>query len=335
MAALLPAQRKLAGAQLLKDVPVADLRLDEPDPGVGHRELQPEVAHDGRHEGLVGEHALLAHRERQERHDVVAVDVLAGRGHREAPVRVAVVRDTQVGAVLHHRRAQALQVRGAAVVVDVQAVGRRVDRDHIRARLLVRLGRDLRRRAVRAVHDDAQPLQPVRGRGDQVVDVVLGTVDEVVHPADPRAGRALPVRPGPGDLRLDLVLDLVGELVPTGGEELDAVVRHGVVRGRQHHAQVGAGLPGQVRHPGRGQDVDAQHVRAGAGEAGHDRRLQHLAAGPRVPADDSQRRVRAVPFGEHMGRRLRDGHRQFGREIGVGQAADAVGAEKPAHGTPP
>ena len=164
---------------------------------------------------------------------------------------------------------------------------------------------------------------------------MLGTVDEVVHAPDLRPGRALPVRPGAGDLGLDLVLQLVGELVPPGGEELDAVVRHGVVRGRQHDAQVGAGLPGQVRHPGRGQDVHPQHVRARTREAGHDGRLQHLAARPRVAADDRERRVRTVPFGEHVSGRLRDRHRQFGREIGVGQAADAVGAEKPAHGTPP
>ena len=45
---------------------------------------------------------------------------------------------------------------------------------------------------------------------------------------------------------LDAVLDLVGQLVPAAGEELDAVVGHRVVRRREHDAEVGAGVGGEV-----------------------------------------------------------------------------------------
>src|SRR5215207_3897053 len=71
--------------------------------------------------------------------------------------------------------------------------------------------------------------QRPRQRGQQVLDVAIGRVDDVTHPADARTGR--PVA-GVVEVLLDLVLDLVGELVPPGGEQLDAVVGHGVVRRR-------------------------------------------------------------------------------------------------------
>ena len=39
---------------------------------------------------------------------------------------------------------------------------------------------------------------------------------------------------------LDAALDLVGELVAVRSEQLDAVVVIGIVRGRDHHADIGA-----------------------------------------------------------------------------------------------
>ncbi len=57
----------------------------------------------------------------------------------------------------------------------------------------------------------------------------------------------------------------------------------------------------QERDGGRGQHPDAHRVGTGRGEPGDDRGLEHLAARPRVAADDGDRPVRAVPLGEHAG----------------------------------
>ena len=54
--------------------------------------------------------------------DLVAVDLVALRVHGQAAVRVAVVRDAEVRAVLDDGGPQPLQVGGAAAVVDVQPV---------------------------------------------------------------------------------------------------------------------------------------------------------------------------------------------------------------------
>ena len=61
-----------------------------------------------------------------------------------------------------HRLADRLQVGGAAVVVDVEAVRVGVDRDDLGAGLLVRGRADLAGRAVGAVDDDLDALEPVR-----------------------------------------------------------------------------------------------------------------------------------------------------------------------------
>ena len=105
-------------------------------------------------------------------------------------------------------------------------------------------GDDLAGGAVGAVDHHLQPVQPVRQRPQQVLDVAVGRRRQVVtRPTSAPIGR------GPASRRIAAsmrVLDLVGELVPAAGEELDAVVRHRVVRGGEHHAEVGAGVGDQV-----------------------------------------------------------------------------------------
>jgi hypothetical protein len=126
---------------------------------------------------------------------------------------------------------------------------------------------------------------------------------------------------------LDLQLTLVRELVAVGPEQLDAVVREVVVRGRDHHAQVGAERPGHHRHPGRRQRPEQAHVHAHRGEARHQGRLDHIAREPGVLADHHQ--VAAVVL-RHEQLAGRHAHAQGDlrrHRMAVGLAADAVGAE--------
>jgi hypothetical protein len=159
-----------------------------------------------------------------------------------------------------------------------------------------------------------------------VVAVPADRVGEVAHAPDGRTGG--PLRGGT-DAVLDRALHGVGELVATGREQLDAVVRHRVVRRGDHHAEVGTEVADQERHRGRGQDPDAHRVGTGRGEPGDDRGLEHLAARSRITADDGDRAARAVALGEHPGGRGGKRHGELrGEELAVGQSADAVGAEQ-------
>ena len=69
-----------------------------------------------------------------------------------------------------------------------------------------------------------------------------------------------------------------------------------------------------------------------SGQAGDDRRLEHLPARPGVAADHGHRTVGPVAFCEHAGRG--GGHRESelrGEQLPVGQPADAVRTEQPSH----
>ena len=53
------------------------------------------------------------------------------------------------------------------------------------------------------------------------------------------------------DMRLNLLLDLVGKLIAVGAEELDTVVLVGIVGSRNHDAQIGAQRADQHGDGGR------------------------------------------------------------------------------------
>jgi hypothetical protein len=105
------------------------------------------------------------------------------------------------------------------------------------------------------------------------------------------------------------------------------------VRGRQHHAEVGAELTRQPRDPGRRQLAEQEDVDTGGGQPGDDGRLEELAGDAGVAADDGERSVpdeRAA-----LGKDVRSGDRQvqgqLRRERLVGEAPDPVGTEKTSH----
>ena len=73
------------------------------------------------------------------------------------------------------------------------------------------------------------------------------------------------------------------------------------MRGGDHHAEVGGELAHEVGDRGGGQDPDPQHIGARRREAGSYGGLQHLAAGPRVPAHNGNRPVPQTAIGEYPG----------------------------------
>jgi hypothetical protein len=330
VAGLLPAEGVAARPHLLQHVPVPHRRLHDADALSLHGLDQAQVAHHGGDERVVGQSALLAQRQREDRHDLVAVDLLALRVHGQAAVGVAVEGDPHVGAPQADGLLQLGHVGGAVAVVDVQPVGLAADDVHGRPGAPEDLRADHRGRAVRTVDDHAQPVQTSRDRGQQVLDVELRTAREGADPADPRTGRTVP----PATQTLgDAVLDLVGELVPAAREELQTVVRHRVVRGRQHGTHLGVQPLGEVGDRRRGEDTRVEHVHARRRQAGHHRGGEELPRGARVTAHDRRRAVAAErPLAAQLVRdRDRQVQCQLGGDVLVGQPAHPVGAEQSCH----
>ena len=158
----------------------------------------------------------------------------------------------------------------------------------------------------------------------------VGLRGGVVVADPPDAGTGGSRRGRSGDRGLDPVLHLVGELVPTRGEDLDAVVRHGVVRCGDHHAEACVTRSGEVRDRGGRQHADRDDVHTGGGQPGDDGRLEHFTARARVAPDDGDRMFDLVA-GENPRRRVTELESQLGTQRLVRQPTNTVRTEQPTH----
>lgn len=128
-------------------------------------------------------------------------------------------------------------MRRAAVPVDVRAVGFIADDIRVRAERVEDVLRHHPRAAVGAVQTNLHALVRVRGQADEIADVAVAAGGIVLRAADVRAR-------GKRDLQIavEIVLDLVNDALLhlfTGAvEQLDAVVRKGIVARADHDAAV-------------------------------------------------------------------------------------------------
>ena len=124
----------------------------------------------------------------------------------------------------------------------------------------------------------------------------------------------------------DLGFDGVGQFVAVGAEQLDAVVLEHVVRGGDHHAEIGAQRARQHRDGRRRQRAELEHVHADRREARDERGFDHVAGEARVLADNHAMAVIAAR--EIAPRRHADAQGGFGgHRRRVRLAANAIGAE--------
>ncbi len=90
---------------------------------------------------------------------LVAVHHMAALVHDHDAVGVAVERDADIGAHLAHLAADRREIGGAAILVDVEAVGIDADRDHVGAEFPQRAGRHLVGGAIGAIDHHAQAFE--------------------------------------------------------------------------------------------------------------------------------------------------------------------------------
>ena len=247
--------------------------------------------------------------EREDRHDLVAVDDRAVFVDREHAVAVAVERDAEVELSGGDAVLQRGEVGRAAADVDVGAVGFVSDRLDVRTHLLERTRCNLGVRAVRAVDGDSQTGEVAAEALEHVLEI---TVDGDADMIDLAAAGCRRV-----EQRLDLLLRRVVQLASVAIEELDAVVLGRVVRRGDDHAEV------EPEQGNRGRRHDAcQHRGASCRcDTPRERLLELFARGPRVAADEDA----ASPGPER--RRLSQLLEQLGRHELAHDAANSIGSE--------
>ena len=160
------------------------------------------------------------------------------------------------------------------------------------------------------------------------VEPVGGLLDDTTHSGACGAGLRQVV-----ESVFDFLLHRVVKLGAASGEELDAVVRHGVVRSRNHHTHVGTVVVGEESDSRSGQHTDTQNVDALGSHAGRQRCGEHLTGDTRIAANNGQgttpRRIRTAS--QHSGRSSTQPHCQRCGQSLIRQTADAISSEKTCH----
>ena len=188
---------------------------------------------------------------------------------------------------------------------------------------LQRGGRSLAGSTVTAVDGNDQAVEPQAvERIDGVVDVCLASIlhlDNVAHAGTgrQRIGSHGFLRHNPG---ADLFLDRVGKLHALAAKELDAVELRRIVRSGNDDAAIELILNGEQRHSRRRDNATAVRTAALGHDAGGQSALEHGARKARVAADADIRT-------KELGRRAAQAKREVAREVGIGDATDAVGTE--------
>ena len=283
-----------------------------------HSDGEAKVAHDGRDDLGVGELAAGGEVRTADSQDVVTVDLIALAVDEQHAVGVAVVGQADIGVGAQHELAQGLKVSGAALNVNVGAAVIGVD-----AQALQRSGRGLAGSTVAAVDGNNQAIElKAVERADGMIDIGLAGVfhlDDVTHTG---AGRQRVGSHGllGHDPGADLFLDSIGKLHALAAKELDAVELRRIMRSRDDDAAVELVLDGEQRHGRRRDNAAAMRTAALCHNASGQSTLEHGTRKTRVAADAD---VRA----KELGRRAAQAKREVAREVGIGDATDAVGTE--------
>ena len=287
--------------------------------------FQPGIGHHRRHKRVVGQLAPGMGAFGDHAHQLVAIDQAAFLVDQVDPVGVAVQADPQVRPLRQNRVDAGLRRGRAAARVDVGAVRIGADADHLGAQFPDQLRPDAVRRAVGGIDDHAQPVQAQPARKGVLDELHVAFARPVDAPgmADQRRFRQIA---GSAHGGLDGGLVRVRQLVAVGAEELDAVVVMGVVRGGDHHAQIGAQRPRQHAHGGRRQGAGQQDVHPRRGEARDKGAFDHIAGKPRVLADHHGPGL--SPAGDMAPRRPAQLHDGLGRDgPDIRASPDAIGSK--------
>ena len=330
MAALLAADGIAVLPHILQHIPVAHSGLLGLDALRLHKLDEAQIGHDGDNGGVAVQTAFLLHGQRQQRDDLVAVDLLPLFVAGKAAVGVAVKGDAAVEAACNNGLFEVVEVGAADALVDVLPVRLHAEEGTLGTQPGEELLRDFGRCAVGAVDADVQAGQVAVDGLVQVIHIVLQAVGAEGHFAHRAAGGQRDVGAVVVDVLLDLILHLVGQLVAGAGEDLDAVEFHRVVGGRDHHTRVGVVFLDQIGHCRGRQHAEALDVRPHAAQTGGQRSFQHIAGLPGVLADQDAGAM-AGPPGQHSGRTAADLHGHFTGQIHARHTADTIGTKILSH----
>ena len=266
--------------------------------------------------------------EREDAEDLVSVDDLAGRIHRDQSVGIAVEREADPGASDDHCLGQRGGVHGTRSDIDVDAVRLGVDDLDLRPARSQDLRPERRAGAVGGVEDEMRVGRAhARCERQPMTEVVvdeIGSRDDPAHTGIRRAAEVV----GPPDELFELVLDRIVELEAGPVEHFQPIVVGRVVGGRDHDPGRERAAPREIRERRRRDDPDDLDLGAETAGAGRDGGHEHVARAPRVLAHDQG----PTRPDQAVGGRPTEAVGESRFQVDVRDTADPVGAEQAGHG---
>ena len=246
VAALLAAEGEVAGAQRLEHVAVADGGRHDLDAGVAHGVVEAEVAHDGGDDGVLAQPALLACSASAQMASSWSPSTTGPAAstarQRSASPSWAMPRSAPVARTAAIRPSRWVEPT-PSLMFRPSGLGR--DGRHLGA------GRRGRARARRSTRRRARSRRRRAARPDAWARHSAGARRSARRRRRRRAADRCRARSGGASGRSSIAASISrsissGSLCPPAREQLDAVVRHRVVRRREHDPEVGAVGRGQV-----------------------------------------------------------------------------------------
>ena len=276
MPGLLAADGIVARHHFFQHMPIPYCRADQIDSFSTAEFMQAEIRHHRGHHRVIGQLSITAQFRTAHGHDLIAVNGMALFIHQQTTVRITVESDAKLILSRYRHGGKVFKMRGAAAIVDVDAV--RVDVDEIRH--YRQPLKEIRRRSgsgtVGAVHQNPQSRQVAADGSDQMVDIVrVHFLRTVAAAAQFTAGLDRHFRMIQDQL-LHTLLHGVRQLIPLRVEHLDAVILKRIMAGGNDHAGIRLFLYGQKRYRRCWDRAQQQCVAAYGANAGHERRLQHI-----------------------------------------------------------
>ena len=252
-------------------------------PNVPEGQLETDVAHHGRHDGVTPKATFRFHLLGAHQHHVVAVQHPSASIDHDGAIAIAVERHSQSTVCLSNDLCKRPWMRRPHTFVDVAAIRVGAKQREIEAELPKERRSDGCHRTVGAIDRDTtrNERKRIRQHRSHVVQIPAKVVG--VRDWAGITGRYCPrlIR----HYLLDALLEVSAILHSGAGEDLDAVVLIRVVRSGDDDAGVEIERPGEERHGRRRSDTDALDRRTGNARAMSQIPLDPLSRFARVPSN--------------------------------------------------
>ena len=300
--------------------------------------IEAKIGHHGGHHGVGQELAALLHVLGIEVENMVAGNDVPVFIHGHAAVGVAVIGKAHVHAVFLYVLLKSLNVGGACIEVDVQAIWLCVNDVSLGAQCVKDSLGQIPRAAVGAVQRDLHALKGINPQRNEVAQVTVSAGYIVHRAADVIAmgeGECCPLLIKKGEVSVEICLHqgdgLLIHLLAHTVDELDAVIIIGVVAGGDHNAAVKAIHPCHIGNRGCCSHVEQVGISAGSHQSAHQRILKHVAGTTGVLADNNAGRfiyaAAALAFGIIPTEKSTDGIGVIRGQPHIGLPTEAVGSK--------